>query len=291
MEILCSGGLDTKLCTYHTGSGKFRRHRPKTVYPWPSRSPLSLARSSPPSSSSGSTSGRRTICVMRDDRLDLYGLAPPPPSGGDVDVGVGDDVGPSPPLMDESENGGKIGTVEIESRFNLSCSDVSDDGRFLAVSDASGVMLFSMEYVDDEVDVDGMDVDGEGEKRTTTTAASGRGRIAVPTRVPIPKGMTGSVGCTALKFGPVGSVKVGVGGGSGSGDKENDDDDDEMATENEEGQTPTSSLALICASCDGQIRVLRVVVSSPPSSSSSSSFPSPFFFFPFPPSSPSPPRT
>mmetsp|Transcript_6649 Transcript_6649/g.19671 ORF Transcript_6649/g.19671 Transcript_6649/m.19671 type:complete len:89 (-) Transcript_6649:1576-1842(-) len=61
---------------------------------------------------------------------------------------IGSDIGnkASRAMDDEATH---CGTVKITLEYNLTCSDVSSDGRYLAASDATGMMLFRPTYLDD----------------------------------------------------------------------------------------------------------------------------------------------
>ena len=61
-EVLCSGGVDTKLCIHSIKN--FGEKRPKNLSPWPTISPIALANKA------------RIVAMQRDDRIDLYQLAP-----------------------------------------------------------------------------------------------------------------------------------------------------------------------------------------------------------------------
>ena len=122
-ELVCTGGLDTKLCTYTVN--EFQRQRPHTRYPWPSKSPISVAPKA------------RLLSMMREDRIHLYKLAPR------VESHVTD------PLM-VNESNVLVGTVELQSPLNLSASTISKDGRFLAVSNVSTMLLFALNYSSDD---------------------------------------------------------------------------------------------------------------------------------------------
>ena len=147
-EVLCTGGIDTKLCTYSIKD--FGKFRPKSLYPWPCVSPISVAKEA------------RILAMRREDRIDLYKLAPPTT------------VTTSPVLVKEDET--LIGTIGIKGRHNFSCADITNDGRFLVVSNSTGLTLFYLEFTIDE--------DG-------TTSLE-------PTRIEIERSL--SIPCLAVKF-------------------------------------------------------------------------------------------
>jgi U3 small nucleolar RNA-associated protein 4 len=142
-EILCSGGVDTKLCTYLMKD--FRKIRPKNWYPWPCQSPICVAKEA------------RVLTMTREDRVDIYRLA----SANSQDS--------YPILVPEEDT--LIGTIEVEGARNLVCSALSTDGKYLAISGLSTLMVFRVDYE-------------EGQ--------------AVPTRLSVPSEVQGT--CTALRF-------------------------------------------------------------------------------------------
>lgn len=117
-ETLCSGGVDTKLCTYPVRDG--RKKRPKTLYPWPANL-ISLARK------------LRVFAVMREGSIDVYQLG----SKQSLDENFPIQIPPDKTLL---------GTVQVEGVSNVACSAMSDDGRYLAFSDASSVSLFRLKF-------------------------------------------------------------------------------------------------------------------------------------------------
>lgn len=121
-EMLCTGGVDTKLCAY--ANKDFGKFRPKSLYPWPCTSPISVANEA------------RILAMRREDRVDLYMLAPPTK------------VTTSPMLVKEDET--LIGTIGIKGRHNFSCADITNDGRYLVVSNSTGLTLFQLEFTTDK---------------------------------------------------------------------------------------------------------------------------------------------
>lgn len=124
-ELLVSGSVDTRICMY--SAEDFRSSRPKIWYNWPSVSPVSISRK------------QRLLAVTRDDRVDLYRLDAPSSANSVAIL--------RPEARDETKS--FVKSLQIKSSFNLVCSVISDDGAFLAASDASSLYLFSLE-VDDE---------------------------------------------------------------------------------------------------------------------------------------------
>jgi len=129
-ELLVSGSVDTRICMY--SAGDFRSSRPKIWYNWPSVSPVSISRK------------QRVLAVTRDDRVDLYRLEAPP--------SVNSVTNMRPEARDETKC--FLKSLHIKSSFNLVCSTISDDGAFLAVSDASSLYLFSLEFDDENGVID-----------------------------------------------------------------------------------------------------------------------------------------
>jgi U3 small nucleolar RNA-associated protein 4 len=120
-ELLYSGGADTKICSYFVGD--IRKYRPRIVYKYPPVQNISLARIP------------RVFTIMRSDRIDFYKLA---------------DKSMKPKKMTHSkvmnDMNSSIGSVVFSSIHNLACCDISDDGSILAVGNAAGLALFSIDY-------------------------------------------------------------------------------------------------------------------------------------------------
>ena len=127
-EILCTGGVDTKLCTYSVAD--FSRQRPYTLYPWPCHSPVKIATQA------------RILAMTRDDRVDLYELAPPSSSSSSNDNYR---ATASAPILVNTDNL-LIGSVQIQSPHNLVAATISKDGRFLAVCNAVTTLVFALDY-------------------------------------------------------------------------------------------------------------------------------------------------
>jgi len=120
LELLVSGGVDTKLCTYVAKD--FKSSRPKIWYNWPMLSPVSISRK------------RRLLCVARAKQIDIYQL--------DCSIDVKLQSVLDPIVKDETKC--HVKTISIQSSFNLNCATISDDGNFLAASDAASTYLFSL---------------------------------------------------------------------------------------------------------------------------------------------------
>jgi U3 small nucleolar RNA-associated protein 4 len=122
-ELLCSGGIDTKVCSYYVSN--MRKYRPKTAYKYPSAVPIVLSKDS------------RIISVLRSTKVDFYQLE----RNSHIPAST------FTKSFDESKT--HLGSVSISSIYNLVCHAVTDDGKFLAVSDAANVLLFKLDYIDD----------------------------------------------------------------------------------------------------------------------------------------------
>jgi U3 small nucleolar RNA-associated protein 4 len=122
-EILCTGGIDTKLCTYQVKD--FQRTRPRTLYPWPSFTPISTAAEA------------RLLMIRREDRIHLHRLGPQQSDSLTRPVVIPDDDT-------------LVGTLEVQSTSNLRCTAISTNGRFVALSDASSLFLFALTFVQEK---------------------------------------------------------------------------------------------------------------------------------------------
>lgn len=119
-EILCTGGLDTKLCTYQIK--KFQKKRPRTFYPWPVNS-IAIA------------SNARLFTMMREDSVDIYRVGKLTAAERDFPVRMPDEKT-------------LLGKVEVKSSSNLACATIKEDGSLLAMADASCVFLFRLDISD-----------------------------------------------------------------------------------------------------------------------------------------------
>jgi U3 small nucleolar RNA-associated protein 4 len=121
-EIMFTGGIDTKLCTYHVL--EFGLRRPRVLYPWPSlRSPILMANEA------------RLLTMLREDRIDLYELAAAPKSPEHFKA----------PIV-ASELEVMLGSIQIKGISNLVSSAISPRGTFLAVTDSYSVYLFHVQF-------------------------------------------------------------------------------------------------------------------------------------------------
>mmetsp|Transcript_20993 Transcript_20993/g.45549 ORF Transcript_20993/g.45549 Transcript_20993/m.45549 type:complete len:964 (+) Transcript_20993:207-3098(+) len=126
LELLVSGSDDTRICTYIAKD--FKSSRPRIWYNWPTLSPISASRK------------QRLLAVTRDTGIDLFRLTSPAM------------VHPLKNLNPETRDENKclVKTISIQSPFNLTCSVISDDGKFLAASDAVSLYVFSLEIEDED---------------------------------------------------------------------------------------------------------------------------------------------
>ena len=120
-EVLCTGGVDTKLCTYFVEG--FKKLRPQSLYPWPAFSPVAQA------------TDARVLVIRREGQIDLYRLAPEKENISDSEA------------VPEDES--HIGTIELGSVCNLAAVTISDNGQYLAACDPLALHVFRIEYVSD----------------------------------------------------------------------------------------------------------------------------------------------
>jgi len=140
-EILVSGGLDTKLCTYHVRH--FTEHRPKRIWPFPYHSVVALA------------AAPRLVLAQHRDKLCLWKLpsstaaataATQPDSTPEIDsakavaaaaVGAGNGAGGT-----KNETHRLLLEVTLKAASALVCSAIAPDGHWLAVSDTARLRVF-----------------------------------------------------------------------------------------------------------------------------------------------------
>ncbi|CAB9497808.1 RNA-associated protein 4 homolog [Seminavis robusta] len=120
-EVLCTGGIDTKLCTYYVG--EFGKRRPTSLYPWPASPTFAQANKA------------RVLIMRREGKIDLYKLEERPTQQPPEDAFA----------VPEDET--LIGSIQLESACNLVCAEISDDGQYLATADALSLFLFRIKYV------------------------------------------------------------------------------------------------------------------------------------------------
>ena len=155
-ELLCSGGVDTKVSSYFVSN--MRKYRAKIAYKYPTKAPIALSRVP------------RILSIMRHDKVDVFQLA---------QVNTSVENTSNAPLNEEEAY---LGSVGITSNHNLVAFDVSDDGKFLAVSHAAGLLLFALDFVEGMSEEDG--------------ASS---TVLLPKKLSVPT--DADVACSALKFG------------------------------------------------------------------------------------------
>jgi len=123
-EILCSGGVDTRVYAYDIAD--IRQNRPTLAYKYPADLPLSFARQS------------RILAVMKSTTIDFYQMEQNNP-----------EIVKEAVQYDETD--AYIGCLEYNSTHSLSCFDVSDDGRYLALSEArDGLTLYALDIVSND---------------------------------------------------------------------------------------------------------------------------------------------
>jgi len=155
-ELLCSGGVDTKVCSYLVRN--MREHRAQLAYKFPTKAPIVLSK------------GPRLLSIMRADKIDFYQLAR-------LTAPLQNTTTPLP----QDEERAHIGSIAISSNYNLISFDVSDDGKFLAVSHTAGLLMFSLKMVETHT--------GQGSQLTN---------VIVPKKVELPSAII--TPCSALKF-------------------------------------------------------------------------------------------
>lgn len=116
---LCSGGVDTKICTVLVD--KFKNGRPRVWFPWPTHSPISVAKAG------------RIVLLRRQKSIELHQLGP-------------QQTDSLPLILDEDKR--FVGTLDITSSHNLVCSDISSDGKSLLASTGSNFLLFDIVYIE-----------------------------------------------------------------------------------------------------------------------------------------------
>ena len=120
-EVLCTGGIDTKLCTYYVEG--FKKLRPQSLYPWPAFSPVVQAKDA------------RVLLLRREGQIDVYKLGPQQT-----------DLKRSTAIPEDDS---RVGTIELDSACNLVAIAISDDGKYLAACDPLALLIFKLEYIAD----------------------------------------------------------------------------------------------------------------------------------------------
>ena len=157
-ELLCSGGVDTKVCSYFVANMK--KYRAKIAYKYPTKAPITISRVP------------RILSIMRSAKIEFYQLAAKLSSPVDANMSN----------VSLNEEQAYLGSVGISSNYNLVSFDVSEDGKFLAVSHTAGLLLFALDFVDSVNEEDG--------------ASS---KVVVPKKLSLPS--DADAPCSALKFG------------------------------------------------------------------------------------------
>ena len=122
VETMCSGGIDTKLCSYLIR--EFRKTRPRSWFPWPTVSPFAVAQEA------------RTLLMMREDKIELHQIGPetvPEETTG---------------LVPDEDT--LIGTMDVKGTHNLVCADMAPNGKLLCLCSGTKTLLFAIEYVENE---------------------------------------------------------------------------------------------------------------------------------------------
>lgn len=137
-ELLCSGGLDTRVFSLATEN--LVRERPKIVYKYPQTPRLNIARKA------------RILTIMRTERVDFFQLSEKV------------DIKKCRPRVTLDESKAYLGSITISGLHNLVAMDITEDGKFLAVSDAASLYMFSLRY--NEIQTE------NGTKKTVLSSAS-----------------------------------------------------------------------------------------------------------------------
>ena len=120
MEVLCTGGVDMKLCTYNVAS--FQTMRPRTIYPWPAHSPILVAKDA------------QKLAILKDTSVEVYQMG----------THSGQVVEPIP--VAEETDQFLLGTIEIHSQSNLRCGAFSDDGTIMVLCDSYNTFIFKLSF-------------------------------------------------------------------------------------------------------------------------------------------------
>jgi WD40 repeat protein len=125
-DVLVTGGVDTKMCTYLVQ--EFSKKRPRNLYPWPSFSPVtSVAKEA------------RILVMQRNHQVDLYGLT-------SLVVENEPQESPRSSMVATADGSSRLlGSVKVESNSNLVASSISTDGTLLAICDASALFVFALD--------------------------------------------------------------------------------------------------------------------------------------------------
>ncbi|KAL3916261.1 MAG: hypothetical protein SGILL_005257, partial [Bacillariaceae sp.] len=175
LETLISGGVDTKVCSYMVGA--FGEKRPQQWYPWPMQSPIST---------SSNSKAPKILSMQRRDRIELYELDQIPDNTPDPLASKTDKelvlMGPQRIPLQKSQETSLLATIQLDktsggASSRLLASQLSSNGKFLAVSNGTSVLVFYLDRVEDK--------DGDEEIQ--------------PIKMQLPEGLQ-NVNATALSF-------------------------------------------------------------------------------------------
>lgn len=274
-ELLVSGSLDTKLCTYHVKS--FSQHRPKRIWPFPHHPVVSFA------------AQPRFLLVQHRYLLKLWQLPALPHTPPEVEL----QSCPDGEVVSGTVGGQQL-VLEIglgQRASSIVCSAVSSTGFLIAVSDRDELRLFHLTPEYDLADTSstgapgasaGASVDSKvqsvkvrrirlspearvGCQRLTFVRGRGLGRLAAATR----EGRVAILNLAGLQdldetglaevtiglehsfaFSPQSHSGLGLGGGTAM--EIDDDDDDDMGAEGGEDPHRCLPFSSLAASADGQ---------------------------------------
>lgn len=116
---VCSGGIDTKICTILVDT--FKNGRPRVWLSWPTYSPISVAKDA------------RILLMRRENAVELHQLGPRQTDS-------------LPLILDEEKQ--LIGSMDIQGSNNLVCSDISQDAERLILSTGSTLLFFDIKYIE-----------------------------------------------------------------------------------------------------------------------------------------------
>lgn len=156
--VLCSGGMDTKLCHFdiiNVASAKVRR-----TYSYFGKICVAQQQHNEQKNSSNKDGKTIIISVQRENKIDFYQINTVKTLSKSAFFSSNtkdDEENPrgDPPLdYDDEEDKHFVGSIEMKTKFNFSCSAISSDGKFFAVSDSTNLYVFHLEYSSDDDDDD-----------------------------------------------------------------------------------------------------------------------------------------
>mmetsp|Transcript_23111 Transcript_23111/g.28355 ORF Transcript_23111/g.28355 Transcript_23111/m.28355 type:complete len:1032 (+) Transcript_23111:30-3125(+) len=139
-EILVSGGVDTKLCSYQLD--QFLERRPRKIFPWPTHSPVQLSSQGSGNNGVVSSGNSRLLIMTRAECVDLYILPLLPTTATTTTTATMDAV--------NSDGLTQIGSIRLheegttDAAYNIHTSRLSPDGTWLVVGTNHGMRLFSL---------------------------------------------------------------------------------------------------------------------------------------------------